>query len=1188
MPPHPDDLVNEALDLQRSERASFLDRACAGRPELRSEVESLLSFEDRAEELLPLPEALPETVHDGRIGPYSILRLLGRGGMGVVYLAENPSLRRRVAVKLLPRELAWDPARQQLFRREAQILAALNHPNIATIYTLEETEGVAFLTMEYVPGKTLAEMLADGPLGVDEAMRIGRAIARALESAHESGVVHRDLKPLNIMVTPRGQVKILDFGLARTVGAPVTTGTAGPETPPRAGADPAGAPGADVAGQPGPEPAGGTPGYASPEQMRGRPAGRRSDVWSFGCILFECLCGSLPFEREGDARDGEEHEPEERDAEERDGGERGGAARDGRTGDRGASRSQRPDWSLLPEQTPAPVREMLARCLVRSPRERLGRIREARRALEQAIASRAHARRAPAPAPAPGTGTRPGGPFLRLPPALDALVGRTEEIAEIHALLGRARLVTLTGAGGCGKTRLALEAARRLEPRYAGDARVGSVGGNAVGDAGGANIGAIGIGFVELAALSDAALLPQTVAAALHLPAERGLAEGLRERFGAGEALILLDNCEHLLAACRDLTAAMLEAAPGLRVLATSREPLGLAGETVCRVPSLRLPPPSAERDPGELGRVECVQLFLLRAREARSGFQLTEANAAAVAEICRRLDGIPLALELAAARVATLPVEEIARRLQDRFQLLSGGPERAPRQRTLHALIDWSYDLLSKPERKLYRRLSIFRGGWSLEAAETVGSGNGVRPWEVLDLLARLCRKSLVEVDAAGSAGTDSARYSMLETVREHAAQALLAAGEFADARRRHQAACLRLVDEAGRHLFGPRREIWLRRLGADHDNLRLALRSCTSSETRAALRLATGLSPFWMARGHWTEGRRSLESVLSRSAGRRQPRLRSLAFHWAANLAECQGDLEAAVELNERALALRRRIGDAGEVARSLNNLGNVYQRLGELERARALHEEGLAVQRPLGNLVDVAHALNNLGAIAGRQGRIDEARAFFEESLALKRQIGDRSAVARTLNNLGALAAMQADWPTARAYLAESLAASREIDDRPGAASVLRNLGEAAAVTGDHAAARAHFTEALALQVELGNLPQAAEVLLLAAAAIASPGDGVLASPEDAALAARLAGAWETLRAALPRRPRDPDEEQTLETLRATLRAGLGEDAFEASRARGRETGLDEAIALLRDDPKGGDAPSTPPAAAPPAAP
>ena len=745
------------------------------------------------------------------------------------------------------------------------------------------------------------------------------------------------------------------------------------------------------------------------------------------------------------------------------------------------------------------------------------------------------------------------GPLLPLPAPTTSFVGREDDLAEVAGRLTSTRLLTLIGTGGVGKTRLALEAARRLAaPPRSEPFADGAV-------------------LVELASLTQPGLVAAHVLASLGLGQEPGrtptatLVSVLADR----RLLLVLDNCEHLLSASAVLVEALLSRCADLRVLATSREPLRIPAEHTLRVRSLSIPrsgsphppdgptaatPPPPGRSgpaspapPGRSGPAspappgrsgpgtllqdvlgfEAVRLFAERAAAA-SGLELSDANAAAAARICAELDGIPLALELAAARTGSLSLDDIAARLDDRFALLASGSRTAPsRQRTLRGAVDWTYDALSTAQRLAFQRLTVFAGDFTLEAAEhlwpsspaaaagmpaepgTAGSRRAeapetlgeVRPdgsdtagcartgsrtgdrvaegaadeagpepvADVLELVTSLADCSVLVTDT----GSGATRYRLPETMRQYAA-AKLAPVEAAAVRSRHLAWATALAERAEEGTRrGEDQASWLDVIDAEQDNMRAALEWATSSASPAAagLALAAALGRFWEVRGHLGEGRRWLDAATADDDGGR-PALRARVLNWAGILAHRQGDAAAARTRFEESLRLRRDLGDRGGVAAALHGLGNLSALQGEADAARSSFEECLAIGRELGEESIIAASLANLGWVAQNQGDLSTARALDEESLALRRKLGDRHGIAMLLGNLGYLAFQEGDFPAARAFDEESLALRRELGDRHGIAMLLGNLGHLAFHQGDDATARALYEESLTLRQELGD--------------------------------------------------------------------------------------------------------------------
>ena len=618
-----------------------------------------------------------------------------------------------------------------------------------------------------------------------------------------------------------------------------------------------------------------------------------------------------------------------------------------------------------------------------------------------------------------------------LPKQITRFVGRDEQLRDAAQWLSQGvALVTLTGPGGAGKTRLALEVAANAVDAYPNGAWI-----------------------VELAAISEGHLVAQAVASTIGLRDEPGreLIESLIEWLRTQRSLLILDNCEHLVGPCADLATELLRVCPGLQIVATSQEALGIAGETVLRVPSLDL-------------LTEAVELFVDRARLHRADFELTAANAEAIHHIVNRLDGIPLAIELAAARIAVLSPSQIAARLDDQFRLLTGGSRTAlPRQRTLRAAVDWSYSLLGAEEQTLLRRLAVFAGGFSLEGADAIGGG------DVLDVLARLVARSLVITEEQDG----EARYRLLETIRQYAQDKLAEAGEVADIRARHLRWYLDLAIEAERELTGPDQAEWLARLDIESDNLRAALEWCASQPPDSAvlLSLAADLWRFWLVRGNWNEGRSWLDRALTANESTRTPtRARALAA--AGDLATEQADYDAAERLLQDSLTLWRDLGDAEGIAKVLNHLGNLARARFEYDTARALLTEGLRLRRERGNERGVAVSLRNLGLLAAQQRDFETARSLYEEALPMARRQGDRRVVATLAHGLAAVRFADGDHDGAHELAEEGLELARRLGDRQLIAEVLTIVSGISAADGDAALAASRLDEALVLWRALGS--------------------------------------------------------------------------------------------------------------------
>jgi predicted ATPase/DNA-binding CsgD family transcriptional regulator len=596
-----------------------------------------------------------------------------------------------------------------------------------------------------------------------------------------------------------------------------------------------------------------------------------------------------------------------------------------------------------------------------------------------------------------------------LPSALSSFVGRKKELAEVRQLLEDTRLLTLTGAGGCGKTRLALAAADDLVATFAD-----------------------GLWLVDLAPLADPSLVPQAVASTLGLREQpgRSLTKTLSDNLASKRVLLVLDNCEHLIEACAGLAESLLRSCPELRVLATSREALGITGEVAWPVPSLSLPDLRRMPNTDGLSWYESVRLFVERTEAVKPTFALTEQNAPSVAKICYRLDGIPLAIELAAARAKVLSTEEISERLDDCFALLTAGNRTAlPRHRALRATMDWSHELLPEQEQILFRRLSVFSGGFTLKAAESVCAGEDFERSNVLDLLSHLVDKSLVIV-WENSTGT---RYRLLETVRQYGRERLDESED--EVERRHAGFFVGLAEEAEGELSGSDQARWLTRLQTEHDNLRAAL-SWSLGEKRDlgfGVRLAAALWPFWFARGYLSEGRRWLESAVSQS-GHAAPHAWAKALNGAGWLATFQDEYGAAKVMIEEGLALYRELGDKEGIASSLVYLGFVAV-LGQRTDVplASLLEEATVLKQDLRDRRTVANLLALEGLVALGRGDLEQAVALNEEGLALFRQVSDVLGVVACLTNIGLMMLAQDDYERSATLLRESLRLARGLDHK-----------------------------------------------------------------------------------------------------------------------------------------------------------
>jgi predicted ATPase len=997
-----------------------------------------------------------------KLGPYEIVSALGAGGMGEVYRATDPRLGRDVAIKVLPQHLSHRSDIQQRLEREARTISKLSHPNICTLHDIGHQDGIDFLVMEFVEGKTLRDLLHSGPLPIRKIIPIAAQIADGLAKAHEAGIVHRDLKPENLMVSD-DVVKILDFGLAKIVLDSESLATVEFQTQP----------GTLL----------GTMEYMSPEQANGSPLDARSDQFSFGAVLYEMLTGKRPFQ--------------------------------------GATPSQtllaivrddpQPIAALNPE-APPPFCWVIERCLAKEPEKRYASTRDLARDLA-GIRERLSDLQLKRPESRPSN----------LPASRTAFVGRDKELVVAKALLLRpdVHLLTVTGPGGIGKSRLALEIARQAADHFTA-----------------------GTYFVPLSAISDPALVTLAISQTLGVrecgnqPPLDVLKEHLRSSLRA-PMLVVLDNFEHLIAAAPMLSE-LLAIAPTLKLLVTSRSALRLYDEHEFPVPPLALPDAKHLPSANALSKYSAIALFTQRAAAVKPGFEVTEENAAAIVEICARLDGLPLAIELAAARAKLLSPSALLTRLASRLQLLTGGARDLPaRQQTLRQAIDWSYDLLTAQEQKLFRRLSVFLDGCTLEAVEAVCDVKEDLELDLLDGMSSMVDKSLLQqFDQADG----EPRFMMLQTIREYGLEKMVASGEDRLTRRAHAAYYLVLAEEGASESSGEIK-VWLDRFETEHNNFRTALEFLTETgDAEWGLRLGSALFRFWETREYLSEARERMERLLKleKAASVTYPRMRTLFA--AGVLAGAQGDYAAGDELVRTSLTAARALNDKRCMAIASNALAVNARDRGEVVTSRGLFEESLRLWRELGDPLAVARALSNLANVVKLQGDYVEARSLYEECLSIFQEVGDRTGVAWTLNYLGDLARGQGEFAMARPMYEKSLATFRELGDGWGIAASLADLGNLARAQKEYLSADELYQQSMREFHQLGHKRGVARVLECFASSAAEQ-----SQPERSL---RLAGAAAAVRKSVgaPLTPAEQDAlEKALQSAREALSISAGGSAW-----------------------------------------
>ena len=1044
-------LFQSVVTLPTAQRAAYLQQACQGNASLRREVEALLAADERADEdTLAMPAQVAAEMFAERqvlqpgqsLQHYTIVSPLGAGGMGEVVLAEDTRLKRNVAIKLLPPQFTKDADRVRRFEQEARVASALNHPNILTIHEIGAVEQTHFIVTEYVEGKTLRQQMTGQPILLETALDWVVQIASALDAAHNAGIVHRDIKPENVMVRPDGLVKVLDFGLAKlTEMRKSERGTRNESDIPPSSflVPPSTMPGTVM----------GTVSYMSPEQARGLDVDARTDIFSLGIMLYELLAGRRPFD--------------------------------------GATVSDilaailmtepLPLTERLPE-LPAELERIVNQALKKDREQRYPTVRALQADLKRLRQELEFAERfKQSQEQVESTLT------LQLPPSQTArtnlslpptpLIGRADELAAAKQFLQQdgIRLLTLTGPGGTGKSRLSLQIAAELSEVFAD-----------------------GVWFVPLSAINDPALVASAITQALGVKenALTSLQTGLKDFLRAKQMLLLLDNFEQLLAAA-PFVSELLAACPNIKLLITSRAPLKVRWEHEYPVPPLALP--ALQDSVTTLAQSPSVILFLERARAVKPDFELNEENAPVIAEICARLDGLPLALELAAARIRVLTPRAMLQRLGQSLKLLAGGARDLPeRQQTIRNTIQWSCDLLSDEEQRLFRRLAVFVGGFTLEAAEAICNDTGAEDLDVLDGVASLVDKSLLQQREQADG---EPRFSMLLTIKEYGLEQLEANGETAATEQAHTDYFLALAEKAEPQLTGANPKHWLDQLEQEHDNLRAVFeRALQQGQADEGLRLAGAIWRFWSLRSHFREGRERLETLLKATETAAPTTLRAKVLSGAATLEQNQGDYEVARVLFEEVLHIRRTLNDKPGIAAALTSLGWVGWRQNEYERAWTLSEEAAALQQELGNQPGVIQARNTLAWVAHHRGDYEQARTLHEECIAFRQKSGDKHRHAFSLGMLGWTLQKLNRVEEAVRFVDESLHVMQELGDRQMVAWLSGHRGNLALDQGDHALAESLSELSRTIFAEIGDRYGLAHPLTLLAELRLLEGDATTA--------------------------------------------------------------------------------------------
>ncbi|MEA3247563.1 MAG: protein kinase [Gemmatimonadota bacterium] len=982
---------------------------------------------------------------------YRLDRELGAGGMATVYLADDLKHQRKVAVKVLRPELSAAFGHER-FLREITTTANLRHPHILPLFDSGEGAGFVYYVMPLVEGESLRDRLTrEGKLPLDDALRISAEVADALDYAHGRGVVHRDVKPENILLE-NGHAVVADFGIAHAARA--------------SGDDKLTAVGMAL----------GTPRYMSPEQAAGEPADSRSDLYALACVTYEMIAGSAPFDAPSAQALMARH-----------------------------AIAPVPSLAAARADAPPNVCAAIERALAKAPEERFSTLGEYRVALAGSIAA----------TPAVGN-TTPAAAIRRPPPAPStALIGRDGALADAESRLrSGVRVLTISGYGGTGKTRFSIELFGRLEREYTG-----------------------GAAFVSLASVTAPAEVLPTVGITLGIVEAHGRSplDTLATVIGGRRVLLVLDNLEQVLGAAEDI-AALVARCPSLVIVATSRAPLKIGAETEFPLPPLDLPAENAA-SADHLLACPSVALFVQRARKVQPSFALTKGNAAAVAAICRKLDGLPLALELAAARIRILAPDALLERLDHALDLLTSGDRDLPlRQRTLRTAISWSYSLLDAHEQRLLRRLSVFHEGWTLAAVEGVCYAQAERH-RALDEVDSLVEKGLVRVMDGGR------RYGLLETIRAFAAEQLHAEGQVPATRDAHAACFTGFTAQVAADIRGDAQVDAMNRARTESANCQAALqwllgraRGGDDAATERALQLCGNLCWPWHIIGLHLTGVATVDTLAPLAAGRPPSLGRVLTQLTGAISRGSTGDWDGAMHDAEGARADALALGEDALIAEASLHIAYVHLSLGRMPEAARACDDILAYARSGKSEFLEAFGLSFKGMLVFLTGDLQKGRPMTEEALRMQERRGDAEAAGLSLSFLAQMTFAAGDRPGAVATFRRALASFERVGDRPEIARLHCEMGWAALAAGDAADASLSFQRAVHVYEEVGS-PRGTGTALLGLAAVES----ARGNAERAVAIAAAARALSTRAGVVVDHPMDPGVQERIEALKAGIPSG-----------------------------------------------